>query len=85
MTDGDAGGRHLDGFSAALEVDVEPISTGVDSYDFLDWNSNGAGTTRWDNSHDFAEGKLICIRAGLGHNVPHGEIGGWSAWECDHT
>lgn len=71
-----------DGFSAVLKVDVYPLKSGG-GYDFLVWNSNGAGTTVWDNSHDFTEGMTICIQAGVGH--PGGEWGGFGSWKCDRT
>ncbi|MET9660706.1 hypothetical protein [Streptomyces sp. NPDC006510] len=73
-----------DGFSAALKVDVAPIKTG-EGYDFMVWNSNGNGTTKKEDSHNFPEGVKICIKAGIGHPST-GEIGGFaSSWVCATT
>jgi hypothetical protein len=66
-----------DGFSGLLEVDVSPLQTG---YDFLVWDSNGAGSTV-SKSHDVPEGTTVCVNAGIGHSDT-GEMGGFEQWVC---
>jgi hypothetical protein len=66
-----------DGFSGLLEVDVSPLQTG---YDFLVWDSKGAGTTQ-STSHDVPEGTTVCVNAGIGHRDT-GEMGGFEQWVC---
>lgn len=68
-----------DGHSAVLRVDVEPIGTS-DHYDFRLWNSGGSGTeAHWNKS--YAEGKTVCIQAGIGE---YGNKTDWNygRWVC---
>ncbi|GGU80018.1 hypothetical protein GCM10010260_10230 [Streptomyces filipinensis] len=73
-----------DNFSAALEVDVAPLK-GDEGYDFIVWNNGGRGTIQFENSHNFPEGRKICVKAGIGHPQPGGEMGGYGRWECGET